>query len=336
MESAFTPAATSDLALVDRQCVEVRRASAPATIAGLREKYLAWLRARRSPATAVHYSVALERFCQFTRELGIFTPAEVDHRTVDQFLTWLREQGNSVETTNHRLAAVRSFYKFLRREGVLSANPAADCDRLRQRQKSPPYLTIDECKRLLARLSEGEGIKARRNEAVIALATLSGLRVSEMASLRVEDLSMREGVMRVVNGKGGKDREVPIVPRLKTILSAYLKHTRPELLAGVKSPWVFVSLHPGSGRNKFSPRPAGSKLCRHSINFMLRGACTSILGRHVHPHLLRHSFASWCRRRGLDLMTLAELLGHSSVSTTQTYAHVTSDDRSKLLRRVLR
>lgn len=315
--------------------VEVRRRASTQGLEQLSRQFLAWLKIRRSAKTVETYAVALELFCEFTADRGIEIAADVDHQAVEQFLAWLLDRGVSPKTVNNRLAALRSFWRWMRRNGITLSNVPADCERLPMRKSLPRYLSIEDTEKFLAGLAARPGAVARRDEAIIATALLAGLRCSELVGLRLADVNLKDNILRVV-GKGDKEREFPIVPRLAKLLNAYLQETRQLLLEPTPltgSEWFFVSANPtreASGAKR-AGRAVGAQLGRHAFNGQLRKISREVLGRHVHPHMLRHSFASRLRERGADLQLIGEALGHESIDTTQIYAHLATSHRRKLL-----
>jgi integrase/recombinase XerD len=320
------------------QWVTVQRATVETDLDTQAQRFIASCGIRKSVNTTSAYTTALGYFCAFAAERGIRTPADVDHQTVDDYLGWLKSKGQSNKSINLRLAALRSFFKFMRRDGVTINNPAADCERLKDEKRMPRYLSIPEQEKFLEALAKGVGLIARRDEAMIAVGLLAGLRCSEIMGLRVDEVDLASGVIRVVQGKGKKDREVPAIPRLAIILRAYLTDVRPQLLRGSESAWLFVNVHIGRQSKKWfggGPRPAGTKLHRIGFYQRLRKLSEDILGRRVNPHALRHSFASRLRRRGADLQVISEALGHASITTTAIYAHISAEDRHAMLSKML-
>lgn len=300
------------------------------------EDFIAWLKLHFSQHTAHAYGQAIKRFTFFAAGRGAAVPDAVDPRIVEDFTSQLRAEGDSPRTVNHRLAAVKSFFRWLRKNGHAWNDPAGDVNRMRVPRRLPRYLSIADQNKLTSALAATSGDTARRDEAVIVTALLSGLRVAELAALRVDEVDLDGATLRVVNGKGSKDRELPIVPKLARILRAYLK-VRTRLLKGHDSPWLFVSARAvnAAKRRGRCPRPPGEPLGRHAIFLVVKHACQAHLGRDASPHVMRHSFATHLRERGADLQLIQECLGHASIMTTTIYAHLATDRRRQLMAKLL-
>jgi site-specific recombinase XerD len=203
-------------------------------LAALTRRYLLWFRLvkQRSENTILAYTRDLASFLEFCEKAGITTPGAISFRELEVFMAWRQhEHGASASTVNRNLYALRSFFRWCLREGVVQANPADLVDTLKTTRSLPVYLTVEEQERVLTALAKDATLLGRRNYALIATALLTGLRVSELCNLRPEHVNLETGTLRVVRGKGGKDRELPIVPRLKAILAYYAEHVRPALLA---------------------------------------------------------------------------------------------------------
>jgi len=179
------------------------------------------------------------------------------------------------------------------REEITVKNPATDVFLLPTHKKLPGHLSIPEQEQLLEALAQDPTSLGFRDYALVATGLLTGLRCSELSHLQLGHVDLAAGILRVVEGKGRKDRELPIIPRLERILRSYLEVTRPRL----------------------GPR---------TIFITIRRLCEEVLNRHVHPHMLRHSFASRLRENGADLQDIQEALGHAVITTTTMYAHLTT------------
>lgn len=186
--------------------VQVRRMAQARPLEDLGKRFIGWLPLRRSPNTVKAYAVALNDFCQFARDQGIAELTDIDHRAVEAFLAWLLAKGKSPRSINLKLAALRSWWKWMRIQGVTTSTAPDDCEQLKVGHRLPSYLSIAETRTLLKGLAKRRGLCARRDEAIIATACLTGLRCAELVALRVEDLDLAAGVMRVI-GKGDKQRE---------------------------------------------------------------------------------------------------------------------------------
>ncbi|HXH20492.1 MAG TPA: site-specific integrase, partial [Dehalococcoidia bacterium] len=219
--------------------------ASPRRLADHLPAFLGWLQfvRGRSPHTLAAYRRDLEAFLAFLGEHGLEQADQVTHRVVEGYLAWrLHRLGRKPASVNRARHALKTFWRWLRREGYATGDPAGDTYPFRELKRLPRYLPIPEQERLLAALAEDRSLDGRRDYALIATALLTGLRVSELASLRVDDVDLESGRLRVI-GKGDKEREVPIIPRLAAILREYLTEVRPRLVE-----------RPIRGRLRRSPR----------------------------------------------------------------------------------
>jgi integrase/recombinase XerC len=230
----------------------------------LRELVLPFLRwfalvRGRSPHTIYNYGKDLKSFLGFCDQAELAEPTAVTFRHIEFYLGWLQaERGLVPRSANRHLHTLRSFWTYLEREGIVTNNPPARCFSIRERHPLPNHLTIPEQVKILAVLAAGRSLLARRDYALVATLLLTGLRCSELAALQVAHLDLTPDTchLRVINGKGGKDREVPIVPQLEKILRAYLDKVRPALVGRPigcltrDTPGSQWSLRQGIGRRK--------------------------------------------------------------------------------------
>ena len=267
-----------------------------------------------SAQTVKSYREDLTQALDFVRkhlQKGSLEPRDWNLRVLRAFLAWLHEQGYAKSTINRRLAAVRSFGKFLCRNGTLASNPADALRGPRQDKKLPHFLTADDVRRLLA-APPGHTPLGRRDRALLETLYSAGLRVSELVGLNLADVDLADGVA-VVRGKGKKERLALLGDPAKAALTAWLAD-RTEILAerGRESPAVFLNRNGG----RLTTRSVGRLLARHLK--------TAGLDPRTTPHTLRHSFATHMLDAGADIRGVQELLGHKSLTTTQVYTHVTT------------
>ena len=206
------------------------------------------------------------------------------------------------------VACVRGFYRFLVRDGHLGVDPSADLHAPRAWPALPKFLSVDEVDRLIDQpdVSTAAGL---RDRALIELLYATGMRVSELLAVRLDDLNLRGGCLTCL-GKGSKERLVPMGGPAVTWIRKYLSGARPSLLAGRPSPWLFVNAR-------------GNRLSRVGFWKILKNHGRQAgLPRDLSPHVIRHSFATHLLERGADLRSIQSLLGHSDISTTQIYTHV--------------
>jgi integrase/recombinase XerC len=232
-------------------------------------------------------------------------------RLLRAFVAWLHEKGYAKATVARRLAAVRSFGKFLCRQGVLKENPAKGLRGPRLDKKLPHFLTLADVQKLLASPPESQ-LAGRRDRAILETLYSSGIRVSELVGLNLLDADLTDGVM-TVRGKGKKERLALLGPEAVRALNQWLPD-RTALLEKLKkeSSAIFLNL----GGTRLTVRSVGRLLEKH-----LKHAG---LDPRTSPHTLRHSFATHMLDAGADIRGVQELLGHKSLATTQVYTHVTT------------
>jgi integrase/recombinase XerC len=271
------------------------------------EQFLAYLRDERglSARTVAAYRRDLERFSNALSRQEIPKPGQVTEHDIRRFIAHVHRQGLGARSIQRLLSAVRSFYRWLMREGLASGNPAAQVRAPKSARKLPGTLDTDSVARLLD-ISEDSPL-ALRDKAIMELFYSSGLRLSELADLRWDQVDTASGLV-TVTGKGNKTRVVPLGSYAAAALAAW-NRVRGQF-AGFDEPCVFVS---NRGR-PISPRTIQSR-----IHYWAR---RQGLPQKVHPHLLRHSFASHVLESSGDLRAVQELLGHADISTTQVYTHL--------------
>jgi integrase/recombinase XerC len=246
------------------------------------------------------------------------TADEFNHHYIRDFMGELHRRGNSRSSAARKLAAIRTFGKYLRREGVLEGDPAALVGTPKREHRLPAHLGEAEMARLLE-MPDGASTLGRRDRAILELFYASGLRLSELVGLDIDDLNLSGRVVRVL-GKGGKQRLVPFNRTAESALRAWLKDWE-----GLREQIARTSKAAG-GRRPREPlflNYQGTRLSTRSVDRLVRryvAACSARFG--ISPHALRHSFATHLLERGADLRAIQELLGHSRLSTTQRYTHV--------------
>jgi len=284
------------------------------------DRYLTHLAAERGLATAsvIAYSRDLAALANHLEHIHIASPAVAQARDLVSFLEALQRRGLSARTRARMLAAVRGFFQFLVREGVVARDPSADLRFPRLGQRLPRTLSTAEIRDLL-RAGNGTCVAAR-DTAMIELLYAAGLRVSELVSLKVNQVNLEASYLTVI-GKGRKERAVPIGRHARECLLAYLRDTRPLLIGRHPSVFLFVSR-------------AGRPLSRQGFWKRLRGlARRSGLAGTVSPHTLRHAFATHLVEGGADLRAVQTMLGHADIATTQIYTHVARDRLRELHRK---
>jgi integrase/recombinase XerD len=271
-------------------------------------QYLAVER-RLSPHTQRAYERDVRAWAQVAQDKGAGDiGAMLSRPSLLRFFTRSRAGALSPRSLARRMAGLRAFCRFLRREGALSVDPLVDVETPRLPPSLPRFLTVAEVERLL-RQPRLDTPRGRRDAAMLEVLYATGLRVSELVMLPLSALHLQEGWIKV-RGKGGKERLVPLGEQAIDRLQAYLTGARPVLMRGRRSPQVFVN-----GR--------GSGMTRQGFWKLLRGyARQAGIGTALSPHTLRHSFATHLLERGADLRAVQQMLGHTDISTTQIYTHV--------------
>lgn len=234
-----------------------------------------------------------------------------DAVSLREFLAFMFQQRYTKSTTARKLASLRSFYRWLVRRGDLEASPMSAIRTPRQEKRLPKCLDAGQIDRLLAAPGDGDMLAAR-DRAMMEVLYSSGLRVSELVAMEMQDMDLQEGIIRV-RGKGRKDRLTPIGSRAVKALDTYFQQRLAEGKAqGPHAGRVFVNKHGG---------PLSARSVRRKMDKYLLMAG---IGPGVSPHTLRHSFATHLLDAGADLRSVQELLGHQSLSTTQIYTHLTT------------
>jgi integrase/recombinase XerC len=231
---------------------------------------------------------------------------------IREFLAYLYAQNYTKSTTARKLATLRSFYKFLIRRGLVSVNPLSTIRTPKQEKRLPKCLDLEQVQKLLDAPGDGDLLGAR-DKAMLEVLYSSGIRVSELVELEMQDLDLQEGVLRV-KGKGRKDRLTPIGSQAIKAVQRYfeLRGQDPRSQQSTHATRVFLNKH----GEPLSTRSVRRKLDKYLVQAGLDPG--------ISPHTLRHSFATHLLNNGADLRSVQELLGHQSLSTTQIYTHLTT------------
>ncbi len=266
--------------------------------------------------TIESYAIDLRKFQKFLSEndkkLASFTRPDI----VD-FIERLRDEGYSISSICRFISSIKGFCKYLLIENIIKEDPSENLQAPKKWERLPKSLSISEVKLLLERnlsldLSKNTII---RDYVMLELLYSSGLRVSELVSLKMEDMNVEGGFLRVL-GKGSKERVVPVNTRAIEMLKRYIHQQRPEILKNKRSPYLFVTRRGGPMTRQRFWQTIKSFGKRHGL----------ILS----PHTMRHSFATHLLEGGADLRSLQKMLGHSDISTTQIYTKVTADRIKKV------
>lgn len=271
--------------------------------------FIAYLRNSRnvSPHTERSYLSDLEQLADF---LGDTNLAEVDHQTLRKFIAHLMKSRTQKSSIARKLSAIRAFFKYLNREGVLANNPARLVSTPRGEKRLPAVLTADDAQRLMNAPDgkTGDDDPVLRDRAVLETLYSTGIRASELIGIDRDDIDHRDRLIRI-RGKGRKERIVPIGRGALCAVDAYLDRKT----KGAEHPAVFTG-------------PSGKRLTARTVQRILENYRKKLgLLQKASPHTLRHSFATHLLESGADLRAIQELLGHASLSTTQRYTHLNLD-----------
>ena len=304
--------------------------------------FLEFLRLNRnaSPHTVAAYDSDLSQFLAFTaaqqRKKGTeLRPVDIDLPAVRAFMADLYRQGQARASVSRKLSALRTFTRFMRREGWIEGDPVALAAAPKREQKVPAHLSMDEMSTLLATPDASNPLGCR-DRAILELFYASGLRLSELVGLDVEDVNLSARMVRVM-GKGAKERIVPFNDTTKKALAGWLKD-RNALLGQLGTAKDAKSAKGAKGAktkgDALFVNFRGSRLTGRSVQRLVAryvSLCSTRFG--ISPHALRHSFATHLLERGADLRAIQELLGHVALSTTQRYTHVNSAQLLDVYRR---
>jgi integrase/recombinase XerC len=279
----------------------------------LRE-FLEYLRLNRNASehTVGAYESDLSQLLAFTaahlgKPRASIDPDDLDLGMLRAFMAELHRQGQSRASVARKLSAIRTYIRFLRREGWIESDPAALAVAPRREVKIPAHLTVDEMSRLLEMPDTNDPL-GRRDRAILEFFYASGLRLSELVGLDLEDVNLHGRIVRVL-GKGAKERLIPFNESTREAVRAWLRD-RAVISGSKRVDALFVNFR-------------GTRLTGRSVQRLVAKyvtACSTRFG--ISPHALRHSFATHLLERGADLRAIQELLGHVQLSTTQRYTHV--------------
>ena len=309
-------------------------ASQPKRFTPLVQQFLDYLRLEKhfSDYTVKSYGADLIQFGQFLAgEIGQHnadppgnvvipdSPASLDEKQakveplqIREFLAYLYAQNYTKSTTARKLATLRSFYKFLIRKGTVATSPLAQIRTPKQEKRLPKCLDLEQVQKLLEAPGDSDVLSAR-DKAMLEVLYSSGIRVSELVELKMSDIDLNEGVLRVL-GKGRKERLTPIGSQAIKAMQKYFEYRNADPRFKMEGDTrVFLNKH----GEPLSTRSVRRKLDKYLVSAGLDPG--------ISPHTLRHSFATHLLNNGADLRSVQELLGHQSLSTTQIYTHLTTN-----------
>ncbi|WP_164669004.1 tyrosine recombinase XerC [Virgibacillus doumboii] len=279
------------------------------------EAFIEYLQIEKNASqyTIEYYMNDLETFFTFLNQEGIKSLQEVDYQVIRLFLTVLYDQKLSRRSVSRKISSLRSFYKFLERDNQVSGNPFIQVKLPKADKPIPGFLYMEELEKLFEVNDLSDPI-GQRNQAIIETLYATGIRVSECQGMVLDDIDFTIGTM-FIKGKGRKERYIPFGRFAELALETYINDGRKILLEKAKTQANSVFLN-----------ARGNPLTTRGLRLVLEKIVEkAALTVHVHPHKLRHTFATHMLNEGADLRTVQELLGHENLSSTQIYTHVTKD-----------
>jgi len=282
------------------------------------ESFLTYLAVEKgfSQNTVAAYHNDLYQLASFVEEeaaKGSLAPswAGFGRQGMLRYLLNLKERNYAATTMARKVAAARSFFNFMMTEGNMKDNPSQNVGSPKVGRALPKPISISQVRRLLEEPTKESKPEAKRDTAILHLLYASGMRVSELVSLNLNDIDIGGGFVRCF-GKGHKERLIPIAPRAAQVVDEYVKEARPRLVHSQDEPSLFVNAR-------------GERLTRQGLWQILKEYAKSAELEGITPHTLRHSFATHMLSGGADLRSVQELLGHANISTTQVYTHLTTE-----------
>ncbi|MDQ0337255.1 integrase/recombinase XerC [Caldalkalibacillus uzonensis] len=264
-----------------------------------------------SPYTLRYYVQDIEDFTRFLKQQAVADYAAVSYVHIRRYLSLLHHKEYARRTVSRKLSSLRSFFRFLEREGYVAANPVTLVSTPKLEKKLPQFFFCAEMEQLFQAVDRSTPL-GLRNLAILETLYASGMRVSELVGLDMDALDLELGVV-LVYGKGGKERYVPLGHYAQQALEDYLRKGRPSLMRQANEKAVFLNYR-------------GGRLTDRSIRRILNQLIESTsLTQKITPHKLRHTFATHLLEGGADLRTVQELLGHVQISSTQIYTHVSNE-----------
>ncbi len=266
-----------------------------------------WLEKNLSQNTLSSYKNDLQKFRNFL-EKNNKTVLNADHFLILSFLSMLLDQGFSSKTISRNISSLKSFYKYLISVDHLKLNPMSNIDAPKSGLFLPTTLTVEETQLILDAPNEKRPIELRDKAMLYALYA-TGMRISELISLNMHNIDLVRGSVQVI-GKGGKERMIPLTDDAIKFIKIYIKEAREILNKGKDHNNLFLSTH-------------GKQISRHSFWHRIKAYLKRVnINKDVHPHTLRHAFATHMLNNGADLRSVQLLLGHSDLATTQIYTHI--------------
>lgn len=283
----------------------------------MKERFIAYIQyeKRYSPHTVTAYRTDLDQFFAFlSAQYQITEIRDIDHQMIRSWLVFLMEHGDAPRSVNRKLTSLKSFYRFLLKEGAVDSNPMRRVISPKSNKRLPEFIETGNMASLIERMSEGGGYSALRDRIILEMFYNTGMRLSELAGLKENDIDFHSSTIKVL-GKRNKERLIPFTKKFASLLKDYIREK--ERTFGPQ-PELFLT---DSGRKMYHKR----------IYLIVKGNLSGIttLDRKS-PHVLRHTFATHLLNNGAELNAVKELLGHANLAATQVYTHNTIDKLKKI------
>ncbi|MCX6582252.1 MAG: site-specific tyrosine recombinase XerD [Candidatus Aminicenantes bacterium] len=281
------------------------------------KRYLAFLQMEKglSENTLISYKQGLDKFGAYLQE-NKFNHIDLSENQALDFIKEESRQGSSLSTQAHLISILKSFYKYLLAEDKMDYNPISNIESPKKWKTLPKYLTIDQVDQLMELPNMATPI-GQRDKAVLELMYASGLRISEVTTLKKTNIYMDDNFVRVM-GKGSKERVIPFGEKAREFMAGYLAGARPLLLKKNMNDYVFLNHH-------------GRPFTRQGLWKIIKGYARTLgVPATLTPHTLRHSFATHLLEKGADLRSIQLMLGHANISTTEIYTYVAKSKVKKM------
>ena len=283
--------------------------------------YLHYLKVERglSENTIASYGIDLKLFLEYLRENEIPSFKQVNKEVIVNYMQAEKNNNKANSSILRSVSSLRKFFQYLAQEKIIEKDPMLLIDTPKKKQHLPQVLTKEEVEKLLHSPNTGQ-VLGLRDRAMLELMYATGLRISEIINLKLEDLHLTMGTLQTL-GKGHKERIVPVGDEAIKWINRYLEEARPKLLKQKRSNYLFLNFH-------------GNNLTRQGLWKNLKAEVRKAgIQKNITPHTLRHSFATHILENGADLRIVQELLGHADISTTQIYTHLSNKQLADIYNR---
>ena len=283
--------------------------------------YLHYLKVERglSENTIASYGIDLKLFLEYLRENEIPSFKQVNKEVIVNYMQAEKNNNKANSSILRSVSSLRKFFQYLAQEKIIEKDPMLLIDTPKKKQHLPQVLTKEEVEKLLHSPNTGQ-VLGLRDRAMLELMYATGLRISEIINLKLEDLHLTMGTLQTL-GKGHKERIVPVGDEAIKWVNRYLEEARPKLLKRKRSNYLFLNFH-------------GNNLTRQGVWKNLKAEVRKAgIQKNITPHTLRHSFATHILENGADLRIVQELLGHADISTTQIYTHLSNKQLADIYNR---